>query len=247
LGRSAIVVAIAAACSSARETTIASKPASGPPASRDALVAATLSAISAGDDDALAKLADVDAVAARALACDAAHDNAAERAKARERSRELVARVKREGARVELARIDSDKRARVVEVGQVLGERCIAKVRLVFHDLRLDLDVTTANEKKVVYVRLFALEADGAWFLAIAPGLDGSFGDFMRKLHELRDKMCACKDMACANAVIDELTRWSAEHAGDPTAESLEEVGKAGFQVARQMSECMERVRGATP
>jgi hypothetical protein len=255
--RSTVVVALVVACGGGvretKETAVADKPppaAPGPPATRDALVAATLAAISAGDVDALARLADVDAIAARALACGTHEDNHAEIAKTRERIGELIARAKEGGGvRVELEGVDRDKRTRVVEVGNEAGGHCTAKVRLVFHDLKLDINVTTANGIKPSHAKLLVLEAGGAWFLAMAPRLDapGSMSSMMDKMREFTDKVCACKDKACVDGVSDEMMRWAQDNAGKSDEAPSDEDMKLGAQLGEQMAKCMQAAMGVTP
>ncbi len=74
------------------------------------------------------------------------------------------------------------------------------------------------------------------------------------KMSEYADKMCACKDKACADRVNEELTRWSTEMARDagqvrdhkPDEEAMKKMVDAGTRYG----ECMTKVMGepyATP
>jgi len=71
-----------------------------------------------------------------------------------------------------------------------------------------------------------------------------SFEDVMSKMGEFRDKMCVCSDTTCAQAVTDEMTKWSTEIAKranpgvkqpTPTDDQMKEM----TAVAQELSKCM--------
>jgi hypothetical protein len=71
-----------------------------------------------------------------------------------------------------------------------------------------------------------------------------SFEDMMSKMGEFRDKMCVCSDKTCADAVTDEMTKWSVEmakradksvKASTPTDDQMKEM----TAVAQDLSKCM--------
>ncbi len=67
----------------------------------------------------------------------------------------------------------------------------------------------------------------------------------LARLGEFTDEMCACPDRACADAVSQEMTRWSTELSKDhvelkPTDEEMEEAK----QITERLSKCMMTAMG---
>jgi hypothetical protein len=188
MGRSMVVVVFAVACGATQQTkkepvVVADKPppaAPGPPATRDALITATLAAISAGDVDALAKLADLDALSARATTCATKPDYAELTTATRDRIKKLVGRVKR----VELISIGDDSSISTLEAGQDAGKGCTTKMRVAFHELKLNVNVMTATEVTPGHVKLWALEAGDAWYLVTEPSVDETSQGMMRAMRD---------------------------------------------------------------
>jgi hypothetical protein len=69
----------------------------------------------------------------------------------------------------------------------------------------------------------------------------------IKMLSEFKDQMCACKDVACANKVSDEMTKWSHEKPqtdAPPDVESLKQME----DLTKQMTACMTKaMTPATP
>jgi hypothetical protein len=71
----------------------------------------------------------------------------------------------------------------------------------------------------------------------------GGSGEAMAKMTEFKDKMCACKDAACAKSVSDEMTKWSQDQAGktkEPVKMSEADQKKA-TEIGTAMGECMQK------
>jgi hypothetical protein len=66
------------------------------------------------------------------------------------------------------------------------------------------------------------------------------------KLTELKDKMCACKDAACAKAVSDEMIAWGKQQPTDKAAVDPKEQKRA-TEIGTQLGECMMRANGMNP
>jgi hypothetical protein len=69
----------------------------------------------------------------------------------------------------------------------------------------------------------------------------------MEKMREFRDKMCLCKDKACADKVQDEMIRWSSEmakSAGERDERLDDQQMKEMTEVGTQYGECMVKVMG---
>jgi hypothetical protein len=65
----------------------------------------------------------------------------------------------------------------------------------------------------------------------------------IRKLTDIKDQMCACKDSACANKLNDEMTKWNQEQdKSDPAAVLFdEESQKKMTELTKQLTDCMTR------
>ena len=87
-------------------------------------------------------------------------------------------------------------------------------------------------------------------------GERGIFGDpnrskrVMAEMARIRDQMCACKDMACAQHVSEELTKFGQQEARDNpdppklTEEETKQLTQTGEDMGRYMQKTMN---GATP
>jgi hypothetical protein len=72
-----------------------------------------------------------------------------------------------------------------------------------------------------------------------------SSGDAVVKQTEFRDRMCACKDRACAEKVTEDLTRWGQEQAkasGDKIIKMSDDDIKKSTAVSGEMSACMTKI-----
>lgn len=70
----------------------------------------------------------------------------------------------------------------------------------------------------------------------------------IEKLTEMTDAMCACTDQTCADAVVQEMRRWSTEMGKDfgaqtPTAEETREA----TAITERLSRCMMKAMGGSP
>jgi hypothetical protein len=66
----------------------------------------------------------------------------------------------------------------------------------------------------------------------------------MDKMVEFRDEMCACSDVACAQQVADEMTKWAQEEAKLVDAvggQMTEERTKRATAIGEEMGNCMQK------
>jgi len=66
-------------------------------------------------------------------------------------------------------------------------------------------------------------------------------GDTLAKMTEFKDRMCKCADKACADAVVADMNKWSAEmpkEEGKEPAKQSEEEQK----VSKAYAECMTKL-----
>lgn len=69
---------------------------------------------------------------------------------------------------------------------------------------------------------------------------------YVAKNAELEDRLCACKDIACAEAVAAELTKWSEDFLAHPNDSSTmsEEDQERMTTIEREIKACMSKLRG---
>jgi hypothetical protein len=79
---------------------------------------------------------------------------------------------------------------------------------------------------------------------AAAPAADAWFTEAMVKMSGFADAMCACKDVACAKKVSDDMTEWGQvmekQHPDPPKL--TEEQTKNASDVGQRMGECMQKL-----
>jgi hypothetical protein len=79
-----------------------------------------------------------------------------------------------------------------------------------------------------------------------APAPQTPIQEAMAKMREFSDKMCACKDSPCAQAVSDEMTKWAQEMANQTEPVKMtEEDQKAATEIGARMGECMQKAMSA--
>ncbi|HWU88434.1 MAG TPA: hypothetical protein VN253_14205 [Kofleriaceae bacterium] len=94
--------------------------------------------------------------------------------------------------------------------GTKAGKGCVFKTDLRMHELTATVRVTEGQgEPAEQEASLFAIEVDGGWYLAMPPTLRAGVGALERELKKYRDKMCACKDAACADEVQKDYKDWT--------------------------------------
>lgn len=249
--------------------------AGGGAGSRDDLVKATVAALASGDADALFKLGDPAALE-KLMECkkeggDTASELAEQAKELRESDKALAGKTK--GFKLDIVKIDerppsldeNGKNRHAYEKGAKLGPDCTAKVSMVEHKVEVTLKVGGADTT----MRMEMLEAGGGWYLvddidldvpssavagggSAAPGSAGTptggYAKMIAKLSSFRDRMCACKDQACAGAVTNDMAAWSADQANasadmsDYTAESAKQMQA----VMDGYSKCMTAAYGGT-
>lgn len=80
--------------------------------------------------------------------------------------------------------------------------------------------------------------ATGAELAAIEPG--GGADAAIRSMGRLADKLCACRDMSCAEGVMREMSSMK-EPSGKPSKAQMDKAMK----IAEQMAECQKRLMTA--
>ena len=75
---------------------------------------------------------------------------------------------------------------------------------------------------------------------AAPTGLEAVFA----KMTSFKDRMCACKDKACADAISEDMNKWGAEMTKDPTMnlKVTEADAKRMATITEEFSKCMTNV-----
>lgn len=235
--------------------------------SQDELAKATVAALAKGDADALTKLGDPGALAAL-MECkkdDGDDDTERKRKELREQNDELVAKTK--GHEIELVaitqrppRLDANgKNKGAFEKGQKLSSRCTAKVAIVAHKVDVKLEVGGGEATMTIEM----VEAEGRWYLvddidlemsssvgggaAGAGGAAAGTGELLATATSFRDRMCACKDKACADGVQQDMTRWSMEQAKAAASVTIDQATVTQMTtVMEAYSKCMTGALGTS-
>lgn len=231
---------------------------------RNEVVKDALAAMAAGDVDRLMALADPKGMYEYAFACKDDRDdgemapNAAslEHALRKEFTR---ATSKTRGSQIEVVSIRNemrhwnrrsrDRNATFIAKGGALSGSCVAKTDLVFHEVDVRVRVRRDGESKEHRAKLDLVQANGRWFvtkvpkdLSMATGAEGA----VAMMEQFSDKMCACKDKACADLVNEEMTKWGTEMAKQAGADYDErpdpELARKSADIMTRYTECMTKL-----
>ncbi len=74
----------------------------------------------------------------------------------------------------------------------------------------------------------------------------GNASEAIAKMTDFKDRMCACKDAACAKAVNEEMTKWAQEEAKKTNGPvSLSEADqKKSSEIGTALGECLQKAGG---
>ena len=213
--------------------------------SRDELARAAIAALAAGDVDALVALGDPKVMLEQLAECKSAKgegdddfDPDKQAKKMREQHAEVAARTK--GFAIEIVAItEPDGKKKRIEKGEKMGHECTARVAMTGHDIAVKVKLKKGDAPPVEStIELETVEADGRWYLVddIEVELPSAV---VAEVTAFKDKMCACKDKACADAVMRDFNSW-AQTQKDPAPGDTEALSK---QVADLMA-CQEKLAG---
>lgn len=84
---------------------------------------------------------------------------------------------------------------------------------------------------------------------ALEPDVVSGAAEAMAAMHAFAEKMCTCKDSACAQRVSDEMTKWAQEMSRsekEPPRMTEKDTQEAAA-LGEQMGRCMQAAMGASP
>jgi hypothetical protein len=200
--------------------------------SREDMVDRAVTAVATGNVDDLVDLAGYDALRGKLFDCDGDTDDET----ARIRRRFERAAVKHADLDVSVVDVEVRDSKRLRE-GTRADSGCRYKADATSFELRATVKVgkngRTPRERKV---KLEAIRFGGGWYLTRPPDLGGGMDDAPEKMREMSDRMCACRDKACADRVQDEFTKWGTEMARNAEVD----VGAQNDEDTKQIAEAMK-------
>lgn len=233
---------------------------------RDDLVKSALTAIQAGDVDALVKLGDPVALHAKVMDCserekdkDADDENDPEMESKRQRRgyEKLVERTK--GVKLELISIAEEGEAgegakddkapkesgHLMKKGDEAGKGCVFKMDARMHGLVVKVRATESGGKSQEQeAKAMVAEIDGGWYLMGPPVLSAPSGDLKEQMSKFRAEMCACTDAACAEKVQEAAKEWGKSK--EDAVKTLEKAQRDVIESAeKEMEACAKKVTDA--
>jgi hypothetical protein len=198
-----------------------------PQASRDGVLKAAFAALSAGDLDGVMRVAYTAEVFERAVDCPYRSDDPSQKVvdpkqldgHTRDSYRQTIGDAK--GTQIEVLGVDSDSTDKSIKRGGSVGGVCTATLDIEVHELVVRLRVQRApfepHEGKA-HVTIAMIE--GRWLLSELPPTidDGDDARATAAMVSLADKMCACKDAACAAKIDGELEDWGTKRKAEVEA-----------------------------
>jgi hypothetical protein len=195
---------------------------------REAVVNAALAALSDGDVEALAALV--------APGCEA---------EARKSFAATAAKAK--GLKVETQTLTFAASPKRYNEAKLEGA-CAPKGEAMVHDVALGLRVDHDGRTRREHTDMFLVETGGRFYLATLPDYVGGGGakpnDMVSVVRGFTERMCACRDKACADQVQEDLTKWGTEMAkkADRDERPDDETMKQITDLIQHYTECMTKL-----
>ena len=193
--------------------------------SEEDLLKATIAALSEGDVDALVKLSDPENAISSAVECEKKGGSTYGMEEELKREAKELRRKHEEsvdqlaGAKLELVDFTSKKREQFSK-GDRIGEGCTAKTDLAEHRAKVTFKATDKKGDGKPYegtVEIRIIQVGSRYYLERIRDFDlaggGAANEALTKLGELSNRMCACRDKACAEGVNDDYKKWGTEMA----------------------------------
>lgn len=203
--------------------------AAGPHASRQALVREAFAALLAGRADQLVALGGAPELFDRVFSCKRPDGRRAYEV-ARKLDADAVIAVARKLplTAVEVEAVEQlDRIAEPPLVRNARYEDCELRGTIEVFDARVRVKLTAGDAPPYTQTLTLGLvEHDARWYLArMTPTLGTPGGSELARVQQLSQRMCACKDRACAEAVQAEYVEWAASASREPPAhDDIDEV-----------------------
>lgn len=204
---------------------------------------AAFTALSAGDMETLIALSDVKAIYEAAMTCESTEmETKVVEQRLRNEYRNPIAKSK--GTKVEVVEVtnlERDNEKSLVKNSRKNG--CTARLDVDFHSAKVKFKV--GDKAEVTTARVGLVELGGRWYVSRVPSQLGSvYGDALAKFTALTERMCKCKDAACAAQVQEDYMVWAMEISKgmDDNERPDEDTMKQFSEIATKYSECHAKV-----
>jgi hypothetical protein len=209
--------------------------------SRHTVVRKAVAAMASGDVEGLVALASPKELYARHYTCST---QSADQFEATVREAYSKATTKAKGVTVEVVAIEQLK----LQDPKSRDEKCGPKKSLAIHSAKVRVKLgqdAKARERRLDFT-LF--EVDDRWYLGDVPDLSGKTraSEAIDMVMQFSDRMCNCKDKACADKVNDDYTKWGSEMAKNARPEDARDIDpddiKRMTEAATKYSECYTKL-----
>jgi hypothetical protein len=131
----------------------------------------------------------------------------------------------------------------LMKKGDKAPSGCVFKVDVELHEIVAKVRVTPPDGKAPSegQATLLAVDAGGSWFLWAAPTISGGAGAIAEQLRKYRDQLCACKDVACTEAVHKALKDWEETVPAEPGSLPKNEQQMIN-EIDDQMKDCRRKI-----
>lgn len=214
-------------------------PKADPHASRDGIVHEAIARLSAGDAEGFIALAPTaDQMQAVVTCDDGSRMKELMGEVVRETNDKLREAIKKASGRFEVVAIESRRVKAEGKAGE-REEKCTLKVDVATHKLEVKLKADDGSPRTV---RLDVLELGTRFYLTKSSSI-GKSGNLVEAFAAHTEKICACKDMACATQTNEEFSKAMAEFAKETVdAPPDEAVSKQLTALGQKMAECTAKL-----
>ncbi|MBA2543030.1 MAG: hypothetical protein H0V17_25540 [Deltaproteobacteria bacterium] len=242
--------------------------------SRNDVVKDALAALAAGDVERLMSLADPKGMYEHAFSCKDDRDDGEMAPDAKHLETALrrdfgKAAGNAKGAKIEVVSIrnemrgsrrsrERDRNATFIAKGGAVSSACVARTDLVFHEVEVRVRISKDGSSKESKTKLDLVHARGRWFVAKVPkdlSSESGASGAVAMMEAFSDRMCGCKDKACADQVNEDMSKWGTDMAKNAGAYDDErpdpELAKKSADIMTRYTECMTKLMmagtGGTP
>ncbi len=254
-----IVVVACGGAPTPAPTQVSNSATSVQPVTRDEVITRAMAAMTAGDVDGLMSLADLDGLFDRALSCADDQPGDSKRkfaSRLRDGFADSIKGIR--DAKIELTSIENE-----VDVGGAVwghgttdrphnadflakdgrvSSKCTARTDLTVHEARIRVRKTQGGKQRDRELSVYLIAEAGRWHLVRMPGkLDAD--NITDVMEDFSQRMCACKDKACADRIQDEFTKWATEISKKMSNQRPDpEVVKRTTDIMSRYTECMTKL-----
>jgi hypothetical protein len=214
----------------------------------EAIAREALTAVAAGNAEAVAKLAPPRSVVDKLMRCD--HD--ADRVEADEIARSFIdVTAKARGAKLEVIALrDAWQTARPRRYAtdlEKLVTACAGKLDVTSHAVEAKIRTQAGDaQSRESIVRVDLMTFDGRMYVTSLPRIRAGSAatEALAMMRGFTDRMCQCADKACADRVQEDMTKWGTEaaKAADRDERPDPDMVKQAGEIMTRYTECMTKL-----